>query len=107
MGSLVAFDEHHEFAEDLAEVAPVYFVDDEDVVLASELLERINLVRESMIQNKVPMPERDVFVGQVLDRLIIEEYLDKKSPSIHDILDSNSPTCGFGYRAQAYSELLT
>ncbi len=45
---------------------------DEDVVLASELLERINLVRESMIQNKVPMPERDVFVGQVLDRLIIE-----------------------------------
>ena len=44
----------------------------EDVVLASELLERINLVRESMIQNKVPMPERDVFVGQVLDRLIIE-----------------------------------
>ena len=45
---------------------------DEDVVLASELLERINLVRESMIKNKVPMPERDVFVGQVLDRLIIE-----------------------------------
>ncbi len=45
---------------------------DEDVVLASELLERINLVRETMIQNKVPMPERDVFVGQVLDRLIIE-----------------------------------
>ena len=45
---------------------------DEDVVLASELIERINLVRESMIQNKVPMPERDVFVGQVLDRLIIE-----------------------------------
>ncbi len=45
---------------------------DEDVVLASELLERINLVRESMIQNKVSMPERDVFVGQVLDRLIIE-----------------------------------
>ena len=45
---------------------------DEDVVLASELLERINLVRESMIQNKVPMPERDVFVRQVLDRLIIE-----------------------------------
>ena len=45
---------------------------DEDVVLASELLQRINLVRESMIQNKVPMPERDVFVGQVLDRLIIE-----------------------------------
>ena len=45
---------------------------DEDVVLASELLERINLVRESMIQNKVPMPERDVFVGQVLDRLIID-----------------------------------
>ena len=45
---------------------------DEDVVLASELLERINLVRESMIQNKVPMPERDVFIGQVLDRLIIE-----------------------------------
>ncbi len=45
---------------------------DESVVLASELLERINLVRESMIQNKVPMPERDVFVGQVLDRLIIE-----------------------------------
>ena len=45
---------------------------DEDVVLASELLERINLVQESMIQNKVPMPERDVFVRQVLDRLIIE-----------------------------------
>ena len=65
---------------------------DEDVVLASELLERINLVRESMIQNKVPMPERDVFVGQVLDRLIIENIQLQEANNRGVVIDDQTLT---------------
>ena len=65
---------------------------DEDVVLASELLERINLVRESMIQNKVPMPERDVFVRQVLDRLIIENIQLQEANNRGVVIDDQTLT---------------
>ena len=74
-GSLVAFDEHHEFAEDLAEVAPVYFVDDEDVLLARVCLGCFaEIVEDAVLEGEVfvfgwAVALDEVFVGVRLVKL--------------------------------------
>lgn len=45
---------------------------DDDVVLASELMARLDTVRRSMIENNVQAPPSDVLVNQIIERLIIE-----------------------------------
>ena len=45
---------------------------DDDVVLASELMARLDTVRQSMIENNVQAPPSDVLVNQIMERLIIE-----------------------------------
>ena len=45
---------------------------DDDVVLASELMARLDTVRLSMIENNVQAPPSDVLVNQIMERLIIE-----------------------------------
>ena len=45
---------------------------DDDVVLASELMARLDTVRRSMIENNVQAPPSDVLVNQIMERLIIE-----------------------------------
>ena len=45
---------------------------DDDVVLASELMARLDTVRRSMIESNVQSPPSDVLVNQIMERLIIE-----------------------------------
>lgn len=54
------------------EIDGIIAVVEEDVVLASELLSRINNVRDQMKAANVAEPPNDVLVSQVMERLIIE-----------------------------------
>jgi peptidyl-prolyl cis-trans isomerase SurA len=45
---------------------------DDDVVLASELVSRLDSVRKQMRASNVPLPPNDILVSQLLERLIME-----------------------------------
>ena len=45
---------------------------DDDVVLASELLDRVDLVRRSSEESGTRLPPNDVLVSQIMERLILE-----------------------------------
>jgi len=45
---------------------------DDDVVLASELIARLETVRRSIKENNLQLPPGDVLVNQIMERLIIE-----------------------------------
>ena len=45
---------------------------DDDVVLASELITRLETVRRSIKENNLQLPPGDVLVNQIMERLIIE-----------------------------------
>jgi peptidyl-prolyl cis-trans isomerase SurA len=45
---------------------------DDDIVLASELVSRLESVRKQMQASDVPLPPNDVLVNQLLERLIME-----------------------------------
>ena len=46
---------------------------DDDVVLATELVNRLTSVRKQMIAAKMPIPADDVLFNQMLERLIMED----------------------------------
>ena len=52
---------------------------DEDVVLASELMTRLQTVREQMQANQIPIPPNDVLVNQVMERLILENIQSQEA----------------------------
>lgn len=54
------------------ELDAIVAVVEDDVVLASELLERLDMVREQFSQNNAPLPPNDVLLSQIMERLIIE-----------------------------------
>ena len=45
---------------------------DDDVVLASELMTRLETVRRSIAENNLQPPPGDVLINQIMERLIIE-----------------------------------
>ena len=51
---------------------------EDDVIMASELRERLALVRESMARSGAQMPPQDVIVRDTLDRLILESIQMQK-----------------------------
>ena len=54
------------------EIDGIIAVVEDDVVLASELLERLTMVREQFASNNSRMPPNEYLVNQVMERLIIE-----------------------------------
>ena len=46
---------------------------DDDVVLATELVNRLTSVRKQMLAAKMPIPADDVLFNQMLERLIMED----------------------------------
>ena len=42
------------------------------MVLASELVERLDMVREQFAENNQPLPPNDVLMSQIMERLILE-----------------------------------
>ena len=56
---------------DYQRLEAIVAVVDDDVVLASELIARLETVRRSMRENKVQLPPGDVLVNQIMERLSI------------------------------------
>lgn len=54
------------------ELDGIVAVVDDDVVLASELMERLELVRRSSADNGQRLPPNDILISQIMERLIIE-----------------------------------
>lgn len=54
------------------ELDTIVAIVDEDVVLASELLSRLEAVREQIERQDMEAPPRDVLVSQLMERLILE-----------------------------------
>lgn len=70
------------------ELDGIVAVVDDDVVLASELLSRLDTVREQIEANDVQMPPDDVLVSQIMERLILEslqlQEADRRGLSVDD-----------------------
>ena len=75
-------------AADYQRLEAIVAVVDDDVVLASELMARLDIVRTSMIENNVQMPPSDVLINQIMERLIIEniqlQEAEKRGVSVDD-----------------------
>lgn len=57
---------------ELKELDGIVAVVDEDVVLASELLSRLDAVRSQMEAASVALPPNDILVSQLMERLVVE-----------------------------------
>ena len=57
---------------DYKELDGIVAIVDDDVVLASELVERVDAIRKQLAANNTQAPSDSVLVSQVLERLIIE-----------------------------------
>ena len=84
MYSLLSFN----VAADYQRLEAIVAVVDDDVVLASELMARLDTVRTSMIENNVQMPPSDVLINQIMERLIIEniqlQEAEKRGVTVDD-----------------------
>ena len=73
---------------DYQRLEAIVAVVDDDVVLASELMARLDTVRTSMIENNVQMPPSDVLINQIMERLIIEniqlQEAEKRGVTVDD-----------------------
>jgi len=80
----LAVSAHAEYRELDAIVAVV----EDDVVLASELLERLEMVREQFTENNARLPPNDILISQIMERLIIEslqiQEADRRGVAIDD-----------------------
>ncbi|MEM1231501.1 MAG: molecular chaperone SurA, partial [Pseudomonadota bacterium] len=54
------------------ELDGVVAVVDDDVVLASELISRLETVKQQMGQANVQLPPEDILVSQLMERLVLE-----------------------------------
>ncbi|MGD8832703.1 MAG: molecular chaperone SurA, partial [Pseudomonadales bacterium] len=54
------------------ELDAIVAIVEDDVVLASELLERLDMVREQFKDNNAQLPPNDILLSQIMERLIIE-----------------------------------
>ncbi len=70
------------------ELDAIVAVVEDDVVLASELLERLDMVREQFAQNNQPLPPNDILLSQIMERLIIEslqiQEADRRGVTVDD-----------------------
>lgn len=75
-------------AADYQRLEAIVAVVDDDVVLASELMARLDTVRTSMIENNVQMPPSDILINQIMERLIIEniqlQEAEKRGVTVDD-----------------------
>ena len=73
---------------DYQRLEAIVAVVDDDVVLASELIARLETVRRSMRENNVQLPPGDGLVNQIMERLIIEniqlQEAEKRGVTVDD-----------------------
>lgn len=83
---------HAEYRELDAIVAVV----EDDVVLASELVERLDMVREQFTENNQPMPPNDILMSQLMERLILESLQVQEAERRGVVVDDETLTRAVG-----------
>ena len=68
---------------------------DDDVVLASELMDRLDLVRRSSEENGQRLPPNDILVSQIMERLIIENLQRQEAERQGVTIDDETKSCGW------------
>jgi peptidyl-prolyl cis-trans isomerase SurA len=70
------------------ELDAIVAVVEDDVVLASELLERLDMVREQFAENNARLPPNEILISQIMERLIIEslqiQEADRRGVTVDD-----------------------
>ena len=76
---------------DYQRLEAIVAVVDDDVVLASELIARLETVRRSMRENNVQLPPGDVLVNQIMERLIIENIQLQEAEKLYRAILQSQP----------------
>ena len=74
------------------ELDAIIAVVEDDVVLASELLERLEMVREQFAENNAALPPNDVLMSQLMERLIIESLQVQEADRRGVVIDDETLT---------------
>jgi peptidyl-prolyl cis-trans isomerase SurA len=74
------------------ELDAIVAVVEDDVVLASELLERLEMVREQFAENNAALPPNDVLMSQLMERLVIESLQIQEAERRGVVIDDETLT---------------
>jgi peptidyl-prolyl cis-trans isomerase SurA len=78
------------------ELDAIVAVVEDDVVLASELVERLDMVREQFAENNQPLPPNDILMSQIMERLIIESLQVQEAERRGVVVDDETLTRAVG-----------
>ena len=74
------------------ELDAIIAVVEDDVVLASELVERLDMVREQFSENNQPLPPNDILMSQIMERLILESLQVQEAERRGVVVDDETLT---------------
>ena len=78
------------------ELDAIVAVVEDDVVLASELVERLDMVREQFADNNQPLPPNDILMSQIMERLILESLQVQEALRRGVVVDDETLTRAVG-----------
>ena len=78
------------------ELDAIVAVVEDDVVLASELVERLEMVREQFSDNNQPLPPNDILMSQLMERLILESLQVQEAERRGVVVDDETLTRAVG-----------
>ena len=78
------------------ELDAIVAVVEDDVVLASELIERLDMVREQFSDNNQPLPPNDILMSQIMERLILESLQVQEALRRGVVVDDETLTRAVG-----------
>lgn len=78
------------------ELDAIVAIVENDVVLASELLDRLQNIREQFSQNQSQLPPNDILISQIMERLIIENLQLQEAERRGVTVDDESLTRAVG-----------
>jgi len=74
------------------ELDAIVAVVEDDVVLASELVERLDLVREQFQENNARLPPNNILLSQIMERLIVESLQMQEADRRGVVVDDETLT---------------
>ena len=78
------------------ELDAIVAVVEDDVVLASELVERLDMVREQFSEANQPLPPNDILMSQIMERLILESLQVQEAERRGVVVDDETLTRAVG-----------
>lgn len=78
------------------ELDAIVAVVEDDVVLASELVERLDMVREQFAESNQPLPPNDILMSQIMERLILESLQVQEAERRGVVVDDETLTRAVG-----------